>query len=179
MDKLKTSDEHLNLVPPNTERDAPASVEWLSGDEGFETMSLMGNTDESIEPSTIETETLRVQGLIDSADQLKWAIMKDNQPVGFAWVDLTPSDSLPSPSIHIIIGDKLSRGHGIGSLVTNAVIDDMKSEGKYDFLYSRHLIRNQQAADLMDSIGFEHYGEEYKDKDGLIWQNEKLYLKNN
>jgi len=45
MEIVKSPLQELELVPPDVERDAPISLGWLEGDEGRNTLRLMGNTD--------------------------------------------------------------------------------------------------------------------------------------
>ncbi len=174
---LTTQIPELELVQPDIERDAPISLEWLEGDVGRNTLRLMGNTDENNIPSTLEAEKERVQGFLESDDQLTWMIKFQDKIVGTVWVTLGEHDYLPSPSIHIMIGDPSSRGHGIGLNTTQSVIDHLRSTGQYETLYSRHLVDNGAAGNLLSAAGFEYFGDEYKDTDGLAWQNEKLDLK--
>lgn len=177
METLVTQIPELELVQPDIERDAPISLEWLEGDVGRNTLRLMGNTDENNKPSTLEAEKERVQGFLESDDQLTWMIKFQDKIVGTVWVTLGEHDYLPSPSIHIMIGDPSSRGHGIGLNTTQSVIDHLKSTGQYETLYSRHLVDNGAADSLLSAVGFEDFGDEYKDTNGLAWQNEKLDLK--
>ncbi len=178
MDSLKTHNQDIVLVAPDVERDAPISVQWLEGAIGRDTLKLMGNTDENNKPSTLEAEKERVRDFIASKDQLNWMIQFKDKIVGSVWVSLKPTDYLLAPSIHIMIGDPAARGQGVGSQACSAVIDHMRKEGSYDYLYSRHLVKNTPANNLLKDLGFENLGEQYSDSDGLSWQNVSLGLNN-
>lgn len=176
MNNLETQILGLELVQPDVERDAPISVQWLDGDIGRNTLRLMGNTDKRNQPSTLEEEKKRVQDFIESKSQLTWMIKFQEKIVGTVWINLESSDYLPGPSIHIMIGDPSSRGHGVGLNTIKTVVEHLKSGGNYEILYSRHLVTNEVADNLLRDVGFENLGEEYKDSDGLGWQNEQLDL---
>lgn len=178
MTTLSTSNVELKLIPPDVERDAPISVRWLEGSLGRETLKLMGNTEENNRPSTLKVEKERIRDFIESSDQLTWMIQFRNKIVGSIWVDLKAKGYLLAPSIHIMIGNPDSRGHGVGTNAFEAVIDYLRSNGDYEYLYSRHLSENQIASKLLDGRGFVKSGGQYKDKDGLTWQNVKLKLAN-
>jgi RimJ/RimL family protein N-acetyltransferase len=177
MNTLNTQNIDINLVPPNIERDAPLGVDWLSGNTGRDTLKLMGVTDEYNKPSTLEEEKDRVKGFIDNTNQLNWMIQFKGNIVGSVWVDLKDSEYLPSPSVHIMIGDQSSRGNGVGTSSCKAVIEYLKNEKDYKKIYSRYLLLNSGSERLLTNLGFEKLGNIYADSDGLEWQNALLQLK--
>lgn len=180
MNTLKTPLAELELVAPDIERDAAVAVQWLSGDVGRNTLRLMGNPDSKIVAPTIEAEKQRIQEFIDlekQQKQLTWMIRFQNKIIGAVWVELQPTDHLPAPAIHIMIGNPAARGRGIGKNTFDAVISYLKHTGKYDALYSRHLTHNEVAGKLLEKSGFADTGEPYQDQDGLEWQNARLELR--
>ena len=177
MNTLDTYNQDIKLVPPDVERDAPISVQWLEGDIGRETLKLMGNTDDGNKPSDLEAEKERVRQFISSTDQLNWMIQLKDKIVGSVWVDLEDTDYLPAPAIHIMIGDPSARGHGVGNQACSSVIDYLKADGSYLHLFSRHLVHNKGASNLLHDLGFLELGKQYSDTDGLEWQNVALQLR--
>ena len=178
MNALETQSKDITLVTPDVERDAPLGVAWLAGDFGRETLKLMGVTDEYNKPSTIEEEKQRVRNFIESTNQMNWMIQFKEKVVGSVWVDLDDTKYLPAPSLHIMIGDPTSRGHGVGKNACIAVLAYLKNNREYENINSRYLLLNQGSANLLDGLGFEKTGDQYSDSDGLEWQNVSLSLKN-
>lgn len=176
MNTLNTSYNGLKLVAPDVERDAPISLKWLEGSSGRETLRLMGSSDKQNKPSTLENEKKRVRDFIKSPDQLTWMLQLNDQIIGSIWISLKDTQHLPAPSIHIMVGNPESRGQGVGTYASEAVIDHLMNNTSYDCLYSRYLAENQPAANLLLGLGFERHGELYVDKDGLSWQNVKMEL---
>jgi RimJ/RimL family protein N-acetyltransferase len=171
MVELLTNVPGLQLVNPDADRDSPAAVTWLEGDAGRTMLRLMGNTEEHSGPTTLAAERARVQGFIDSKDQLTWTLNLHGRPVGVIWVDLSPTDQLPAPAVHIMIGDRNARGRGLGRGALAAVVDHLAKGDDYARLYSRHLTANLPVANLLASVGFRNIGDPYLDSDGLRWQN--------
>ena len=102
-------------------------------------------------------------------------IQLDNKVVGSIWVDLKPKDKVPAPALHIMIGDPIVRGKGVGGASTVAVIDFLRQQGEAA-VYSRTLVQNTIAKNLLYDNGFMPDGEPYTDEDGLKWQNAALHL---
>lgn len=177
MDNISTSNPDLFLINPDIERDAPLSVKWLEGDIGRQTLRLMGNKNEQNKPSTLEDEKRRIKDFVESTNQINWMLQFKDKIVGTIWVDKEPTDYLLAPAIHIMIGDPLQRGKGIGRCAYEAVVNYLKDEGSSDYLFSRHLTYNRPIANLLLGAGFEKHGEQYTDSDGLEWQNVRLSLK--
>lgn len=173
---IKTSNPKITLVQPNVDRDAALGVQWLEGELGRDTLRMMGVVDSENKPSTLQLERTRVQEFITRKDQLNWMIEFENRVTGAIWVDLEPTEYLPGPSIHIMIGDPRARGRGIGNISAVAVIDYLKKSGVKD-IYSRHLITNVASSHLLRGIGFTDLGDPYKDSDGLTWQNVSFSVK--
>jgi RimJ/RimL family protein N-acetyltransferase len=174
--KLHTELPGLELVRPDVDRDPPAALGWLDGDVGRSTLRLMGNAEEHIGPTTLETERARIQRFIDSSEQLTWTLSLHGRPVGVIWVDLLPTDHVLAPAVHIMIGDPNSRGHGVGRASLAAVIAHLSESDEHASLYSRHLTSNRPVTNLLRSAGFTNLGEPYVDPDGLRWQNVVLDL---
>jgi hypothetical protein len=79
---LVTSDPLLRLVEPDIERDAALGVKWLAGNNGRNTLRLMGVNDADNKPSSLEKEKARVNGFITKQDQLNWMMEYDGKIVG-------------------------------------------------------------------------------------------------
>ena len=172
---IQTNNPKVDLVQPNVDRDSVLGVQWLQGNVGHETLRLMGVSDSYNKPSTLGDERERVHNFIIRDDQLNWMIAYENRVVGSIWVDLEATEHLPSPAVHIMIGNPEFRGKGIGSSSILAVIEYLKKSGE-KMVYSRHLIENVGSSHLLHNIGFEDLGEPYSDKDELNWQNVSLKL---
>jgi len=176
MKELPTSSPDISLVSPSIDRDAPIAVSWLAGEAGRNTLRLMGNNDEHNKPSTRKEEQARIQGFIESNDQLTWMIQLQDKIVGTVWVNTLDSDHIPGPAVHIMIGDSDARGRGVGKITISSIIDYLKSIGNYEYLYSRHLVANGPASRLLDDMGFVNMGPSYEDENSLLWQNVKVAL---
>jgi len=172
---LETDNPSVHLVEPEIERDAQLGVQWLHGDIGRNTLQLMGVADDDNHVTTLEREKQRVTEFIEKPDQSNWMIEYDGRVVGSIWVDLEPKDSVPSPAIHIMIGDPNVRGKGIGFSATSTVLEYLVEQGNKN-IYSRHLTKNTGARSLLDTLGFKDMGEPYSDEDGLEWQNVEKQL---
>ena len=176
MTELKTKSPEIKLIKPDIERDAPLGVTWLEGDIGRNTLRHMGNADEDNKPSTLEEEKERIKGFIESTDQITWMISLNGKVVGAIWVDKKPTEYLPAPAVHIMIGDPEARGHSVGINSTNAVVGYLRETHEYPTLYSRHLTANEIAGELLEKSGFSNLGTPYKDASGLEWQNAQIEL---
>lgn len=166
---LETHNPKVHLIEPVLERDAQLSLQWLHGDIGKNTLRLMGIPNEDNNPTTLKAEEQRVAKFITDPKQWNWMIEYDGKVVGSIWVDLAPKDSVPSPAIHLMIGDPSARGKGIGFSSTSKVIDHLKEQGNKS-VYSRHLTKNSGAKSLLDTLGFQDKEEPYPDG-SLEWQN--------
>jgi len=175
--ELPTGLPGLSLVRPNIEQDAPLAVEWLAGPSGRETLRLMGSTDEHNKPSTLEDERRRLRDFITSTSQITWMMRYEGRTVGVVWLRLDVTTHLSAPSIHLMIGDPGVRGRGIGAAAIRALIEQLKSDRRYEYLYSRYLTDNAGSAKLFKNAGFAEDGASYQDEDGLSFQNVKLRLK--
>jgi len=174
--RISTTLSRLFLVSPNIETDPLMSVGWLDGPTGRETLRLMGNTDEQNKPSTLADEQRRVREFITATDQSTWSLNFEGKTVGAVWVDHQATDCLPAPSVHIMIGDSTVRGRGIGSAAVAAVIALLKRDNEAHELFSRYLVGNLGSEKMQIKLGFTKSGDEYRDKDGLVFQNMKLSL---
>jgi RimJ/RimL family protein N-acetyltransferase len=174
--ELETDNALLRLVEPSAERDASLSVQWLTGELGHTTLLLMGNSAEAVRemlPTSLEKETKRIEDFLERRDQLNWMIEHEGKVVGSVWVDLEDSEELPSPSVHIMIGDPAMRGKGIGHSTIKAVLNHLEGEG-HGIIYTRHTTSNERADELLKSSGFEDLGSPYT-KDGVEYQNLVLH----
>ena len=167
---LKTTDPSITLVEPDLKRDPALGVKWLQGNLGFHTLSLMGVPDKDNKPTTLEAETERVRGFIEGKNQLNWMIQYQRKIVGLVWVDLSPWEGLPAPSVHIMIGDPEMRGKGVGTASMRSVLDYLENQG-HATIYSRHLTFNDTVKKMLFSLGFEDAGIPHSDADGLEWQD--------
>lgn len=172
---IKTHNPKVDLVQPDITRDSTLGVQWLQGTVGRETLRLMGVSEADNKPSTLSAERRRVHDFISRDDQLNWMIAYENQVVGAIWVDLETTEYLPSPAVHIMIGNPQFRSKGIGSASLMGVIEYLKKSGE-KMIYSRQLIENVGSSRLLHNIGFKDLGVPYSDKDGLQWQNVSLAL---
>lgn len=171
---LKTENPKLCLIEPDIERDAALGVQWLNGENGHRTLELMGVADKDNRPTTLAAEKQRVTDFIEREDQLNWMIEFAGKVVGSVWVDLRERESVPAPSVHIMIGDPAMRGKGIGHASIRTLLDHLTNQG-YATIYSRHLTQNTGAESLLGTLGFRPDGTSYTDPDGLHWQNVKRY----
>ncbi|MDQ5886595.1 MAG: hypothetical protein QG593_541 [Patescibacteria group bacterium] len=170
--QLETKDTLIRLVEPNVERDAALGLKWLNGELGRITMQSMGNSEEALQeilPTTLELEEERVKDFIHGENQLNWMIEHDGNVVGSVWVDLHDSDDLPSPSVHIMIGEPAMRGKGVGTSAMGMVLNYLK-EQDFNDIYSRHLTSNEGADKLLKQFGFTDLGNTYT-SDTLEFQN--------
>jgi RimJ/RimL family protein N-acetyltransferase len=171
--RMATNDGSVRLVEPDVERDAPLGLQWLAGEAGRETLRLMGVTNATNHPPTLEQERQRIQDFIDKSDQLNWMIAKDERIIGSVWADLEPTEYLKAPSLHIMIGDPTARGQGAGSQAFRTVAKYLADERHESAIYTRHLLGNIGSAKLAATSGFHEDGAPYEDADGLHWQNRR------
>lgn len=169
--RIQTLLPGLCLTIPNLEADPEISVGWLDGEAGRETLRLMGGTEATNRPSTLKDEQQRVRDFITSSEQRTWSLRYEGKTVGAIWISLEPTEHLGAPSVHIMIGDPAARAKGIGSAAVQAVVDLLLEEGEYRVLHSRRLVENIGSAKLLAKAGFINDGGEYRDADGLAFQN--------
>lgn len=174
---LETNNPNLKLVEPDVERDAVTSVKWLEGDMGRATLQLMGVAEKDNKPTSLEEEKERVKDFLAREDQLNWMIEHQGKIIGSVWVDLEASEHLPSPSVHIMIGDPDMRGQGVGLASINSVMGYLKDNGEQT-VYSRYVTMNTSSEHLLSKLGFSNLGESYTDDD-LLFQNVRLNLNDN
>lgn len=167
---LQTNNPDVLLVEPDVERDAALGVQWLGGELGRATLTSMGVADKDNKPTTLEYERQRVKDFIEKEDQLNWMIQYQGRVVGSVWADLQQVGNVQAPAIHIMIGDPVVRGKGVGFAATSKVTEHLEGLG-FETIYSRHLTKNNGASGLLQSLGFTNLGEPYTDEDGLEWQN--------
>ena len=175
---LRSDNSKIVLIEPVIERDAQLGVIWLNGKPGRNTLELMGVQKKDIQKPSIEVERERIKKFIEKDNQLNWMIEFDGNVVGAVWVDLEPTDYLPCPAVHIMIGEPKARGHRVGTESIKLVVEYLKNHG-FEKLYSRILITNSVARSLLLDNGFKLYREQYSDYDGVEWQNVVVNLKSN
>jgi len=166
---METENPDVKLIEPDVERDAPLSMQWLDGELGRQTLSLMGVPDKENKPTTLELEKQRVEKFLEDDTELNLMIEFQGKVVGSVWAHLTPSEHLEAPSVHIMIGDPSVRGRGVGSAAMNKLIETLTEQGNKT-IYSRHLVSNVGPKVLLESLGFKVDGPTYSEND-LEWQN--------
>jgi RimJ/RimL family protein N-acetyltransferase len=168
---LNTADPSIGLVAPVVSRDASLSVRWLAGDQGRETLRMMGVPGEEIGPITVDEESARIASFMERRDQYNWMMEFKGAVVGTIWVDLRPSSVLPAPAVSYLIGATEARRKGVASASLVAVAQFIFRHG-FTRLYARTLVINHKSAALLSRIGFVLRDESYIDPDdGLRWQN--------
>ena len=171
---MKSNRSDIQLLHPDTERDAPFALDWFDRPEGRETLLSMGNAPHEITETTLENERKTIEEFIDletNHQQITRMIQVDNRTIGAVWIELTEKHGVKPPSIHIIIGDPAYRGKGIGLSVMKSAIIYAREVLNYQAVYSRHLASNQGIIAVNRSLGFIKDGAEYTDDNGLTWQN--------
>lgn len=168
--ELFTADERLRLIAPDVARDASRMSEWLSGDQGVETLRSMGIAEKDILPPDIQSIEERMQHLIDSHVHVAWMIEIEGDIEGTMTVELQLSEYLDAPSVAIMIGDPWMRGKGLGAASLHLAIDYLHAEYEDIFVYARHRTSNEAFAQLLMKLGFEDNGSPYTDG-GIVWQN--------
>ena len=83
--QIPTSSLELNLIEPDVKRDAPLSLQWLSGEAGGATLTLMGVPETEIATPTLEIEKQRIRDFLTDTDQLDWMIEYKGTVVGSIW----------------------------------------------------------------------------------------------
>jgi len=175
--QLSTELSDLILVRPNIINDGKIAVGWLAGPSGRDTLRLMGNTDQQNKPSTLDEENQRVRDFVTATDKVFWSMRYKDETVGVVWLDLDASEYLSAPSVHLMIGNPVTRGKGVGTAAVKTIIAVLKLQDNNEFLYSRYLMENAGSKRLLNACGFINDGAAYADKDGLNWQNVKLSLR--
>jgi RimJ/RimL family protein N-acetyltransferase len=164
----------VRLIEPNVERDVELSVKWLSWASGRESLSML-NTKSDGKPS-VDLETERIEGFINRQDQINWMIEHNGEVVGAIWVDLKPSEVIEAPIACLMIGEKESRGKGVGTIATQAVVDWLKGQGEKVVYSQRVLLKNERSLQMLAKLGFEKFGEPFRDDNGELCQNFKKDL---
>jgi|SRR5580704_7360062 RimJ/RimL family protein N-acetyltransferase len=174
---LNTADPSIALVAPVVSRDAPLGMRWLAGDQGRETLRMMGVPEEEIRPTNLDEESARITSFLERRDQYNWMIDFRGAVVGAIWVDLRPSSVLPAPAVSYMIGAAEARRKGVASASLDAVAQFILRHG-FTRLYARTLVINHKGAALLSRAGFVLRDEPYiEPDDGLSWQNFVLQLR--
>ena len=168
---MDTSESSTRLVMPVVSRDAQLSVQWLNGDQGRDTLRMMGVVEQLIRPATLDQETMRIASFIERQDQYNWMIEFEGHVVGSIWVDLRPAVTLGAPAVSLMIGDPTARRKGVGRLSLHAVTQFMFRQ-RASQVFARALVSNHRSARLLSCVGFAMLSEPYVGPDdGLHWQN--------
>lgn len=168
---LSNKIETLKLIGPDIERDPPLSVEWMAGDNGRETQSMMGIPDREIHEHSLEEARGTIAGFIESDHEIVWMIEYAGDVVGAVEIHMIGTKYLPSPSIHVMLGDVDVRGRGIGRASAEMAITYLQEEQSIEILYSRYRTNNKVSEQLLLALGFEEDGDPYEDQYGMRWQN--------
>jgi RimJ/RimL family protein N-acetyltransferase len=168
---LNTLEPSVRLVMPVVSRDAPLSVRWLAGDQGRETLRMMGVAEELIAPATLDREIARIASFLERQDQYNWMIECEGDVVGSIWVELQPTPVLPAPAVSYMVGATEARRRGVARAALDAVAQFILRQSS-TCLYARALVTNHKSAALLSRAGFARLGQSYADPDdGLHWQN--------
>jgi RimJ/RimL family protein N-acetyltransferase len=168
---LETPEPSTRLVQPVVSRDAPLSVRWLAGDEGRETLRMMGVPEELIVPAALDRELARIASFLERQDQYNWMMEFEGDVVGSIWVELRPTPVLAAPAVSYMVGAKAARRKGVARASLDAVAQFIFRQG-FTSLYARALVINYKSAALLSRAGFARLNESYVDPDdGLHWQN--------
>lgn len=172
--ELVAPNQDIKLIRPDIERDAPLSVQWLTGATGRETLRLMGIPDKDNHGSTLELECERIGSFLADNSELDWMIEYNGHVVGAIWVHTKPTEYISAPAVSLMIGDPSVRGKGIGRNALRAAINWLFDEHKVLVIYARHLTTNVASQHLLHELAFQNDGQSYFDNDGLHWQNVQL-----
>ena len=97
---LSTDKQNVTLCAPNPDRDAPFALQWFDSPYGKDTLLLMGNAENEIQPSTLESERKTIQEFLDLEavhKQYTWMIRHEDQTIGAVWLELVDIPELKSP----------------------------------------------------------------------------------
>jgi RimJ/RimL family protein N-acetyltransferase len=167
---LDTAEPSTRLVEPVVDRDAPLSLQWLSGEHGRQTLLMMGVPADLIGPASQDQERLRIASFLSRDDQYNWMIEAAGSVVGSIWVDLGSSAVLGAPSVSYLIGAPEARRRGTARQSLVAVLQFLSRQGTSE-VFARALVGNRVSAHLLSSVGFARLNEPYVDSDRLHWQN--------
>jgi RimJ/RimL family protein N-acetyltransferase len=168
---LETLEPSTRLVQPVVSRDAPLSVRWLTGDQGRETLRMMGVPEELIVPAALDREVARIASFLERQDQYNWMMEFEGNVVGSIWVELRPIPVLAAPAVSYMVGATAARRKGVARASLDAVAQFIFQEG-FACLYARALVVNYKSAALLSRAGFDRLNESYVDPDDrLHWQN--------
>lgn len=176
MSDLSTSIPELVLTKPLPDRDARFALSWFEAESGRDTLLKMGNAPDEITEPSLEDELATLEEFLtreDEGKQKTWMLRYGQVTIGAAWIDLIKNHGVEAPSVHLMIGDPLFRGKGVGKAAMYTMLAYLKKNGN-DTIYSRHLVSNEAVAGLNHSLGFVADGQSYVDENGLEWQNIKL-----
>lgn len=177
MKNILTLFPHLELAVPNPDRDAPSAFAWFSSSMGKDTLLRMGNAENEISEPSFKAEVERLKEFIQlegRSKQITRMVVYKGITIGAVWVELEDTQHVKAPALHIMIGDPLYRGMGIGKVVMKTMIEYIQNELHAVTIYSRHLVDNDVISKVFEHLGFEADGKPYAEKNGLIFQNVKL-----
>jgi len=177
MKDIPTSSPDLQLIVSNSDRDAPSAFAWLNSPAGKDTLLRMGNAENEIPEPSLEAEMARLKEFIqleEQGEQITRMIVYEGNTIGAVWIELKDTEHVRSPALHIMIGDPLYRGMGLGKEVMKTMIEYIQNELHATTVYSRHLAGNDAISKVFRHLGFKIDGELYTEKSGLTFQNVKL-----
>jgi len=166
-------------MKPVPDRDSVFALSWFDSENGRDTLLKMGNTPNEISAPTLEGERATIEEFLNleiEGKQKTWMLRYGEVTIGAAWIDLVENHGVKAPSAHLMIGDPLYRGRGIGKVVMSTMMTYLQETG-HSTVYSRHLASNKAVIGLNNSLGFVLDGQAYTDENGLEWQNVKISLK--
>lgn len=142
--------DEIRLITPRREN-VPLLVEWLNDHE------VMRLLDPHAKQTNEKQEALHLREFESSDEWCMWQIEVDSQCIGAAWLhDIQYPEATAFTGI--MIGDKNYWGHGIGTVVEEAVINYAFSELKLEYLYAIIFAPNIASRQVFEKLGFKQYG---------------------
>lgn len=176
MVNIPTAFPDLKLMAPNPDRDALFAFTWFDSVSGKDTLLRMGNAESEISEPSLEREKEILRDFIQleaSGKQITRMIVYKDITIGAVWIEQEDTQHVNAPGLHIMIGDPLYRGMGIGTAIMKTMIGYAYDELYATTVYSRHLASNDIISRVFERLGFERDGELYTEKNGLTFQNVK------
>lgn len=168
-------DENTTTIAQLTTEYAAVIAGWLQGADGRETLRLLGNILPPDFTTDTATEYARTQEILADENKLAWIILFEDEPAGVAEANLKATPEIVAPYLSYFVGDKASRGNGIGTSALGCILDDLQTRG-YTKVFARTLTENIASQKVLQNQGFAKQGTIYADKDGLTWQNYQVAI---
>lgn len=165
----------LKLISIDPRRDSELAESWINAPGGANMLQLMGMLVPDNFKTTKQFEYKRLTKILNNPTEDAWMIENNGKIIGIVMLDKKGNPEISAPNVSIMIGDASLRGQGIGSQVINVIIKKCINN-KYKVLYARTLTHNEISQKMLKKVGFSTNGQIYTDKDGLVWQNYKIYL---